>query len=146
MAQPFDAVADALLVERDRLAAERARLLALRAAGCAVGGVLVCALDIGELQTRADASLGLIEQVERAAGVVLPAMERAGRADAAVAMGRRIIATTSGLDPFGDLVVDARRSVAETVRDASRLVRIGVGGAGLGLGIVAGVMLWRALR
>jgi hypothetical protein len=145
-------LADQLQVERDRLAAERARLLGLRLAGCVVGGVLICRLDPGQLQTRADASLSVIEAVERFVADVLPTMEkraRAGDVDAsqrALVAAQRILGAVVNLQPFGDLVVDADRAVKDTLR---QVTNTGMGIAGVvlfGFGVYAAVQLFGGRR
>lgn len=137
------ALADALQRERDRIASERARLLAMRAAGCLVGGPLICALDPGELQTRADSTITLIEQIERFVGDVIGRVEAAARRgdDGAAAMvvrtevaAQRIFGIVRTTSAMSDLVDDAKTMVRETLDDLTdtgmgigTIVLIGVG-------------------
>ena len=136
-------LADVLQRERDRIASERARLLALRMAGCVAGGVIICALDPGQLQTRADASLAIIEAIENFVADRLPRLESAARAgdaaaaDRAVEAARKIVGAVANVQPFGELVVDVSRFVDETVRDLTD--------TGTDLVTVVGVVLGGAL-
>jgi hypothetical protein len=116
---------DALLTERDRLVSERRQMLAARVAGCVLGGVLVCALDPGEFQSRADAALALIASIEDHVGVRLPPLEqkaRAGDMDAAkkaFASTRDILRAVRGVSPVDNTIKDAKRTVDDIKRDAS---------------------------
>lgn len=145
----LDELAMRLQNERDRIAGERARLLALRAAGCVVGGAIICALDPGALQTRADASLALIEQIERFVADVLPQLEAQARKGDAAAATRavnaavRIAGAVVNVAPFGDLVVDARRAVDDTLRDLGKTAWGLTELAAVGLGVAVGGKLLR---
>jgi hypothetical protein len=148
----IDEAAFRLQAERDRIAGERARLLALRAAGCIAGGPLICALDPGALRTRADASLAMIEAIETFVADRLPRLEAAARAGDAAAAGRaveacrRIVAAAGGLQPFGDLVEDASRLVVGIVRDLERAAKPGIDAATIVLAIVGIYGVSRLLR
>lgn len=132
---------DRLQVERDRIAAERLRLIGLRAAGCLVGGALVCALDPGEFRTRADSCLAMLESVDRFVGEVIPVLERKAKAGDAKAAGdaveacRRILVAVTGTQPFADFVVDVSTFVVDVTRDAKRAAGIGVS-----VGVVAAIL------
>jgi hypothetical protein len=115
----LDQLVDALVDERDRINAERLKLLAGRATAIAFWPPLAL-FDPGEIQTRADSMLALLEQIDIFVGQRLPRLEEKARAgdvkaaDDAVEGAELILTAVGGISPVSDFIDDTTAFVKET--------------------------------
>lgn len=109
---------------------------------CVLLGPIGCALEVGELRTRADSMASLVDALERFVGEVLPRIEDAVRSGdlqrgvAGLDAAARVLVAVGDVSPLGDLASDAARFVRDVADDASSALAIG-GGV-----VVTVVALW----